>query len=164
VGTFVFRFERDGDPEGRWIPMAVRMKLDLASLKIGLEDWTALDARARQALCDAVAESDDDVARFRTDVVRMLADCGRDAPVRLDSAKVARVAIWRDAGPPPDDVARMLARLGHENAWSRLDRFGRYVAVALAAKKDADKLSAALAELEAAARTSGAATTRGSHA
>ena len=57
----VLAFEREADPDGAWIPMAVRMKLDLAGLKIGLADWQSLEATERTVLLAGAAETVDDV-------------------------------------------------------------------------------------------------------
>jgi len=141
----VLLFEREADPDGAWIPMAVRMKLDLAGLKIGLADWQALDARDRGLLLAAGAETDDAIGEFVPLLERSLADAGRAVASRLSDEKCTAREEWVTAGVAPVRVATRLAALGHADLWSRLDRFGRFVVYALC-RKDGDLRLAAAAE------------------
>ena len=141
----VLQFEKEADPDGEWITMAVRMKLDLAGLKIRLPDWTALAPEERTTLHDMPAESDEQVAAFCEFLHAALARAGRPEAVALPPEQAAGAASWKQPGPPPPEVGRTLAAAA--NAWRRLDRFGRYVVCHLAAKSDDGRMRSALAEL-----------------
>jgi hypothetical protein len=143
----VLRLEHEADPDGAWMPMAVRMKLDLVGLKIGLADWQALDARDRDTLLGADVETDEAVGRFTAFLERSLADAGRPAASHLSDEKLSDCDYWRSPGPVPARVAAGLAAVGHADLWSRLDRFGRFVLFSLC-RKDGDlRLAGAIEEL-----------------
>ena len=52
----VFTFERTIDPQDHFIPLVVRMKLDLAGARIHLADWQALADEDRQFLVELEIE------------------------------------------------------------------------------------------------------------
>jgi hypothetical protein len=82
----VFEFEPAAARDLEWLPLAVRYKLDLCGLKIGLNEWQALALEQRQALlrCPAGRAFDALVLELAPGV-RRLADragdrSGRQAP------------------------------------------------------------------------------------
>ena len=143
----VLELERQADPEGDWIPMAVRMKLDLVGLKMHLDDWQALPEDDRAQLLEAAAENDGEIATFEIILRRIMAAAGRPGPAQLSKEKREAVHGWKEAGPLTEPAASMLERLGRSEVWPTLDRFGRYLVHTLASKDDGARLGAALDEI-----------------
>jgi len=143
----VLSFEREEDPQGAWIPLVVRMKLDLLGVKIGLDDWQALPDEVREELIEIEVEQDRGLARFHQRLREVLATAACDAPRALSEHKLAGRAAWAQAGPMPGEVARLAERLGVEIQWAALDRFGRYVLWHLGAKGADARFRQALEEL-----------------
>src|SRR5260370_42685458 len=52
-----FKFEDEMHESLQCVPMAVRRKLDRVGLKVGLEQWKALDRGERLAICHIPADS-----------------------------------------------------------------------------------------------------------
>ncbi|HWN57869.1 MAG TPA: nitrate reductase associated protein, partial [Methylomirabilota bacterium] len=52
-----FKFEDEMHESLQCVPMAVRRKLDRVGLKVGLEQWKALDRGERFAICHIPADS-----------------------------------------------------------------------------------------------------------
>jgi len=150
----VLRIERDADPAGDWIPLAVRMKLDLARCKIGLADWRKLAMPDRQILLALPAETETEVGAFRERLAELLATAGATAPTALTGVTKTKLEDWSAPGPAPASVAERLARIGRLAAWDRLDRFGRYAVCSLARKDDVDALASVVDELLASGRRS----------
>ncbi len=144
----ILDFEREADPDGQWIPLAVRMKLDLAGLKVGLRQWQALAPPARRQLVEAPADSDHDVETFARRLADALAAAGASSPEPMSEARRSAVFAWKDAQPATDRIATLLADLGYRDQWQRLDRFGRYLVYTLASKQDGARLAVALREIE----------------
>jgi hypothetical protein len=147
----VLDLERESDPDGEWIPYCVRMKLDLAGLKIGLEDWQTLSADARAALVAAPVADRAERDAFAA-LIRREADAAGARCAALPEPKRALVETWRDAAAPSEPQLDVLAKLAGSRTeaavlWSRLDLFGRYLVHAFARKGDANTLARALAEL-----------------
>jgi hypothetical protein len=55
-----FKFEDEMHESLQCVPMAVRRKLDRVGLKVGLEQWKALDRGERLAICHIPADSSDE--------------------------------------------------------------------------------------------------------
>jgi hypothetical protein len=55
-----FKFEDEMHESLQCVPMAVRRKLDRVGLKVGLEQWKALDRSERLAICHIPADSGDE--------------------------------------------------------------------------------------------------------
>ena len=143
---FVFRFERDDDPKGEWIPLAVRMKLDLAGLKISLADWQAFDEPTRDELIVHPDADDADIDSFTGALIAALNRYRRPAPSLLSQEKQQAVADWADAARCPVALAKALHTAGGP-AWGNLSRFGRYALHAVVRKNDTEKLNAVIREL-----------------
>ena len=137
-------FEREQDPQGELMPLAVRMKLDACGWKVSLRVWRSLDLRERRSLTAMPLETDLDQARFRRALLESLARVG-ERPVELPTARLSATQAWIDSGPEPDRVRALLAGAGVRIDWTLLDRFGRYVLVHLA-DRDAVELCRSCAE------------------
>ena len=152
MADWVFDFELEDDPDGEWIPLAVRMRLDLSGRKISLADWQALTPAAQHGLLAAPIATAADVAAFARLLDDELVNAGLERARPLGAEKLDGVSVWRDARAVPDAVATELAAVGSSTLWPRLDLFGRYVVEALARKRKRRDLAAAIAELGARGR------------
>jgi len=143
----VLELERRADPDGEWIPFAVRMKLDLVGLKMGLDDWQALAVADRDELLHAPVDTDGDLATFEITLRRLMAAAARPGPKPLSAQKRDAVSAWKEPHAIAGPAVSMLERLGRSAVWPELDRFGRYLVCSLATKDDEERLTAALDEL-----------------
>ena len=139
--------ERIQDPDMGWITLAVRMKLDLAGLKLRLQDWQKLPIAQRRALHDAAVETEQQIARFSRLLVDMLRENNCDAPRPLPQSKHTDIERWKHAGVMPQEVMACADTAGIRIEWAELDRFGRYVLWTLAKKGAIERFSAAADEL-----------------
>ena len=144
---FVLDVERDADPDGAWIPMAVRMKLDLAGRKIRLPDWERLDEARRSQLLLSPVGDDGATGEFAEILDAALADAGREPAAPLDADKQASTAAWRAPAPVPEVVVRALDAAGRSLAWERADLFARFCLHHYARRGDAARFARALDEL-----------------
>ena len=146
----ILEFEREADPKGEWIPMAVRMKLDLVGLKIRLPDWQALTSQDRASLVALDTESAAGEEQFGIALELALAAAGIGPAQTLTSedAKPDRTNLdWYAPGPPPQKLERSLRALDRSDLWALTDRFGRYVLCKLSRKHADPRLATAAAEL-----------------
>lgn len=142
----VLEIERAEDPEGVRISLGVRMKLDLAGLRISLGDWEALPAATRSALVEAPAEHDPQVRAFARRLETALAALGRACrPLAADDCSA--VEKWRLPGPEPPEVTAARKGMRELPVWDRLDRFGRYVLYSLATRGSRQRFVRAAREI-----------------
>ena len=142
----VLEFERADDPDGKWMSMGLRMKLDLAGLRISLADWQALDEGDRMNLDDARAEEQVEVDFFAALLKRAMQRAGRSCET-MATERAAAIVNWKDRCAEPPEVVRMNVGLQAVPPWGELDRFGRYVLYSLAARGRHEKFSSAAREL-----------------
>jgi hypothetical protein len=131
------------------VPIAVRRKLDLASIRISLFGWRALPWEDRLSLCHLPVDTAEDVAVYREVLMRFTARTG--IPVdRLPSAPSSRRA-WSLT----EVLSRLDVQLGTEEALgidrrrlASLSDEERYALFKLAdPARDPGRLRAALLEL-----------------
>ena len=138
-----FDFEKDLYETLELVPLSVRRKLDLAGVKLHLNQWQALSRVERLVVCHfpaASPEERDVLAAFLREAVKTRAgtDVATMKPAAHDAAP--------DAGQVPPDVARLIAELGlPEKRWSLLDPDERF-ALAKLARGGADKFMSAWSE------------------
>ncbi len=146
----LLEFERTKDPTNEFITLAVRMKLDLAGCKIGLQDWSAFSRNQRQTLHDTDAESDSTVKAFKRILCDVLSQADRPPPSNLPATKLARTTQWTAPWNGIETVAPKVLDLAQRQDirinWSKLDRFSRYVLWYLAEKNDTVRFKTALRE------------------
>lgn len=137
-------FERQADPSGEWITMAVRMKLDLAGLKIDLAQWQSLTAEERDELHSLPVETLGQIEAFASVLRRALqaASCGEARTLPPDQC--AALESWSEPGPMPPIVRQVCSEVGLELDWSCLDRFARFVFWHLAKKAKRGPVAAEL--------------------
>ncbi len=146
MGYPILELERRADPDGEWISYGVRMMLDLAGLKISLEDWQKLPRSKRDELTATRAETDGELRAFVEKLERALVDSGVAARP-LSQAKQAEVAFWRVATEPNPDAVAVLNELNADPIWPQLDRFARYLVCSFSRKRDIERARSALEEL-----------------
>ena len=138
-----FDFEKELYETLDLIPLSVRRKLDLAGVKLHLNQWQALSRVERLVVCHFPAGSPEErdvlAAALREAVKRRAGtDVATMKPAAHDAAS--------DAGQLPPDVARLVALLGlPEKRWSLLDPDERF-ALAKMARGGTDKFMSAWSE------------------
>lgn len=139
-------FETSDDPEGEWMSMGLRMKLDLAGLRISLADWQALEPDDRTALNNAPAEVQAEVESFSALLKRAMQSVSRTCETMTVEREGAAVN-WKDSCGEPVEVTNMRADAQSAPSWQGLDRFGRYVLYSLASRGRRKKFDWAAREL-----------------
>lgn len=88
----VFDFEPPQARNLEWLPLAVRYKLDLCELKIGLKEWQAIPLEQRDLLvrCAPGALFDHQL-RAMVPTARKLPAAGLHAPPAFDNYVAARI-------------------------------------------------------------------------
>ena len=142
----IFRFEHLQDPAGEWIPLVVRMKLDLSECRITLDDWQALTDAEKHELCRAPIDNAGQIREFSSLLSAALDRLGR-APTLLPPDKVATIAEWNQSRVTPDAVAAICRHRCLNVDWKSLDRYDRYVLWSLARKNDVDSFCGAIEEI-----------------
>ena len=130
----ILGFEAEADPDGKMIPLVVRMKLDLAELRIRQSDWQALSGEQRDFLVQLPVDNSSEICIFGQAIQSMLSAVGRGSAARSSKASTA-IHFWLE-DTEPQSVAAVRLRAGVEAKWETLDRFGRYVLSYAARKND----------------------------
>jgi len=130
----VLLHEKLADPNGRTIPLIVRMKLDLVGVRIHLADWRALDKSYREFLIAAPVNSRGAIAEYRDALSGILAEEGRGQAERIPPAKVDSTC-WL-AKVEPVAVAAFRKRADVHSDWSSITRFERYLLCHAVRKND----------------------------
>jgi hypothetical protein len=142
----ILDFERDADPECKFIPLVVRMKLDLAKLCIHLSDWQALSREQRYTLVQFSAANSGEIDQFRNVLQNFLSSGEREFVARPSKTVSATTHAWLDATEPRSVMAIRLSA-GVYAKWETLDCFGRYVLVYAAKQNDPILCRAIAAEM-----------------
>lgn len=142
----VFGFESVAERTLDYIPMSVRMKLDLCGLKPSLGQWSGLPMAVRQILveerCDTVAQ----IRRVRAYLQLVVEAHG------LGDLLVVHVdcTAWSVDGHVPPAVESAMDALDLERigsaTWSRLSDLQRYTLIKLSRRGHTRNLPAALEE------------------
>ena len=126
--------EQLADPDGRTIPLIVRMKLDLVGVRIHLADWRALDKSYCQFLIAAPVNAPGAIADYLDALSGMLERRGRGQVERIPPAK-ADDTCWL-AKVEPVTVVAFRKRVGLHSEWSSMTRFERYLLCHAVRKND----------------------------
>jgi hypothetical protein len=124
-----FAFESDFVDTLRCVPMCVRLKLDMAGVKLKLNEWSKLDPAERAYMAEMPCGTRDEVRGFR-DFTSLLVriNCGA-----LPSMMEPPHPLW-EADAPPAQVTEKAAALGlpfPESAWNSLDALQRFALIKL---------------------------------
>ena len=126
--------EKLADPNGRTIPLIVRMKLDLVGMRIHLADWRALEKSYCEFLIAAPVNTPGTIAEYLDALSSMLARQGRGQVERILPAK-ADSTDWL-AKVEPVTVAAFRKRADIHSEWSSMTRFERYLLCHAVRKND----------------------------
>jgi len=142
-----FKFEDDMHESLQCVPMTVRRKLDRVGLKIGLEQWNALDLGERLAICHIPTDSGEEcdaLAFFIRETMTRRFGVG---------PKALSVAARASAEPPataPSQLVEHARELGFNlngPVWARLDADERFALMKMGdVAKPSHNLAAALKE------------------
>jgi hypothetical protein len=142
----VFEFESDSERTLDYIPMCVRMKLDLCGLKLSLAQWTGLPLAVRQIVLEARCQVDPEILRVRRYLELVVDAFGLGM---LASAPCDPQA-WRGSGRAPASVVAAMDALGCPRlgaaAWAALNDLQRFALIKLARPGHTRHLPAALEE------------------
>ncbi len=141
-----FRFESEIYPDLSRIPLHVRLKLDLAGVKISLKDWLSYSMEERGALCHLPVDTEEEKKNFISYL---------DFLSRRYQAKAALVEPvvdppWESPGRIPDSVVAKSKETGKPvttdewNSWNLCQRYAVYKLSI--SKNEPEKLSEALQE------------------
>ncbi len=93
-----FQYEAEFYPSLTRVPLDVRLKLDIAGIKISLKDWLAFSFAERVALCHLPCESDEEKQAF-TAYFDFLSLKYSGAPVGRTEA--LNSTLWHESAVPP---------------------------------------------------------------
>jgi hypothetical protein len=123
--------ECEADPNFKFIPLIVRMKLDLAGVRISLDDWQTLSLEQRMGLISSA--SDNDVGLFKYALMSMLKKIGSVTDYTVSEVPTGSAEWLESAEPETVEKFRKLAQF--EVDWHALSYFGRFI-LCYAVKKD----------------------------
>lgn len=151
---FVFGFEDSCGDDLHFMPLAIRYRLDLAGIKLGLEAWRALSVETRRRLLDMPAGVSAGVESV-ADALRTL--CREGVLPGLRDVAPANRDSWSGELGVPTHVRTALAALGEAlpgmdkalaSAWPGLGELARYALSKLArSSREPDALVRALREI-----------------
>ena len=142
LGT-VLTHEHEADPNFKFIPLIVKMKLDLAGVRISLDNWQAFSFEQRATLIHKA--SDRHLNSFKDTLNLMLEEIGCVVHT-VDQETPMYAAEWlKDTEPELVERFNRLARL--EANWQALNCFERYVLCYTAKKGDQELCQRAMKEL-----------------
>jgi hypothetical protein len=143
-----FRYEQEFMPTLSRLPLDVRMKLDLAGIKLSLNDWLAFSMEERMVLCHFPVDAEEEKRTFSA-YINFLCEkyCGTPAK------RVAPLseAVWNTSDQLPSPVLERAAAVGNPIAlerWQALNSRQRYALYKTAvSKNEPEKFRAVLEEL-----------------
>lgn len=141
-----FEFEAEFYPTLERVPFHVRMKLDLAGVRVSLSTWRAFSLEERRALCHLPADTDEEKEVFAA-FLAALAEAR--AGVEAERCPALDPDGWA-AASVPDSVAVRSEREGvpvTPAEWSRWAAHERYALYKTALSKDPELFRLALREL-----------------
>jgi hypothetical protein len=126
----LFGFESDFVDSLRCIPMAVRYRLDLAGVKLKLNEWSKLDTPNRLALVDKSCGTPQEIAAYRDALSVLVAKACGQAPSLLPGP----VDMEWDSPTVPAQVREKAASTGialDDTSWKALSVLQRFALVKL---------------------------------
>ncbi|MEO6096043.1 MAG: nitrate reductase associated protein [Fibrobacteria bacterium] len=127
----LFEYEREYRSDLRFIPMAMRYRLDCVGLKIGLPAWQWLPVPARFELAAMPADTGEELTAIRNRLERLLAACPEaDAPKRIS----VDCSGWERRLPVPECVrigCEALSAPMEASRWLDMETLERYALVKL---------------------------------
>ena len=128
----LFAFERDFSGSLRCIPMIVRLKLDLAGVKLTLRQWSQLDRATRERLVTEPCDEPEGLDHYRA---RLIADLETQADEPAKLFRPDPSPGWSNSDEVAKSVADWCARLGcappSAAQWARLSALQRFALIKL---------------------------------
>jgi hypothetical protein len=124
-----FDFESDFVDSLRCVPMCVRFKLDLAGVKLKLNEWSKMDPAERAYMAEMPCDSRDEIRGFR-DFTSLLVriNCGA-LPSLMDPPE----PLWESENVPAQvlEKAESFGVAVPPEAWRGLDELERFALIKL---------------------------------
>ena len=143
-----FRYEEEFLPTLSRLPLHVRMKLDLAGIKLSLNDWLAFAIEERRVLCHLPVDGADEKRAFSS-YMDFLCEKYRGTPVKR--VPPPSDPAWNDPNRVPSQVLERTAAEGKAvtlEQWQGWDICQRYALYKTAvSKNEPEKFFAVLEEL-----------------
>jgi hypothetical protein len=142
----VFAFETYMERTLEYMPMGVRMKLELCGFELTLAQWCGLPLTMRQTILDLGCDAPGEILRIRRYLESTIAafQLGPLAPLQCDPQR------WSARGRVPAVLVAALDALGlprlDRAAWSRLSNVQRFALLELTGQGREHKLRVALEE------------------
>lgn len=128
----LFAFENDFVVTLRCIPMAVRLKLDLAGVKVSLRQWSRFSADERRELLLQPCETPREVALYRERLIELIAARTGDGVTPLP---LGSTVPWDQTLKLPESVRAFAESVGVEPVgdadWAALHPLQRFVLLKL---------------------------------
>lgn len=129
----VFNFERDFASSLRCVPMAVRLKLDLAGIKLTLRQWSRFTVEDRQMLLHLPCETAEEIDDYRITLVELVAARADELAKPLAEDVVA--AEWEQTDSVPKVLLDYADFIGVSEPtlaqWAGLSRLQRFTLLKL---------------------------------
>lgn len=125
-----FAFESDFVDTLRCIPMIVRRNLDVAGIKLKLNEWSKLPVDARSALASAPCRTPDEITAYRAAATQAVTEACGAPPASLPPIDPQ----WENAGAVPAQVAAQAAAHGlslSQQFWASLSPLQRFALLKL---------------------------------
>ncbi len=146
--TLIFGFEAEYKDSLRYIPMAVRFKLDTCGRKLTLDQWTRLSHEERLGLLGLPCSTESEIGVYRERLDRLVAERTGVAPAMLP---VETDPPWMDPATVPPVVLQKALEAGvamSPEQWAGLTPLQRFALIKLARSRDSSRnFLPALAEL-----------------
>lgn len=143
-----FQHEAEFRAELKRLPLHTRMKLDIAGLKVSLNQWLAFAPEERRAVCHLPIDSDEELAAFM-DYVNFL--CNRYQGSAAQTLPPLSPHLWNtqhEVPKPVLDLSRETERAIGLNDWTRWQPHERYALFKTAmSKNEPEKFFGVLREL-----------------
>ncbi len=121
-----FGFEADFVDSLRCIPMAVRMRLDVAGVKLKLNEWSKLGQAERLALAKNPCRAAPEIDAYKEGLSRLVEKTSGSRPSMLLDLPDP---VWEDAERIPSQILDQARSLGLDlpaSAWSSLSPLQRF--------------------------------------
>ncbi len=143
-----FQYEAEFYPELNRLPLHVRMKLDLAGIKLSLQHWLAFRLEERKVLCHLPVANEEELQVF-VEYVNFL--CQRYSGSAVQSLPPLSPDLWNSGHRIPEPVSETSRKEGKKitlEEWKRWQSHERYALYKTAvSKNESDKFFAVLGEL-----------------
>ena len=127
-----FRFEEDFiEANMRCIPMIVRFKMDLAGIKLKLNEWVKFNNNEKLRLAVSTAENPEQVMYYRIMLNKMIYDHTGQTGTKL---KIDKYPAWAMADYVPEQLSTHLASMNKSisrNQWKSLTHLQRFALLKL---------------------------------